>query len=255
MSNTEPWNVEADAYARKPVFFQVSTLNALMMGNFDGVVTVGCLKRHGSWGIGTYEGLDGEAIVCDGHAYHAHYDGTAREYPNGSRLAFATVADFTEQAGTAKLADIEDIDGVKAELERLRRAYDDNDNAWALVALRGSYPHLRVRSCKKCETKPYPTFPELASNQHEHDYAHEHGWVIGVWTPAYLQGINLPGWHLHYLSEDRTRGGHLLELALDEVTGRLETYARFEMALPTNREFNKLDLTEDLSHETRAVEG
>ena len=56
----------ADGYAQKPVFYQVSTLNALMLGNFDGVVTVGELKRHGSWGIGTYEGLDGEAIVWEG---------------------------------------------------------------------------------------------------------------------------------------------------------------------------------------------
>ena len=248
-------DAEARAYANKPIFFQVSTLNALMMGNFDGAVTVGCLKRHGAWGIGTYEGLDGEAIICDGHAYNAHSSGSASEYPNTSRLAFATVANFTGRAGSVCLDTTGSLDEARAELERRRRAYDDNDNAWALVALHGTFPHVRVRSCKKCETKPYPTFPELASNQHEHAYEHEHGWAIGVWTPAYQQGINLPGWHLHYLSDDHARGGHLLELSVDKAEGKLETYCRFEMALPTNEEFNKLDLSEDLAQETKAVEG
>ena len=255
MTTERSWSVEANAYARKPIFFQVSTLNALMMGNFDGAVTVGCLKRHGSWGIGTYEGLDGEAIICDGYAYNAHYSGSASEYPNDRRLAFATVADFTEHAGSIRLSGVNGIDEVKAALERERRSYEDNDNIWTLVALKGSFPHVRVRSCKKCETKPYPTFPELASVQHEHVYENERGWVIGVWSPAYMQGINLPGWHLHYLSDDHTRGGHLLELVVDESAGRIESYCRFELALPTNHEFDKLDLTKDLDRETKAVEG
>lgn len=255
MSEPNGWEAEADSYARKPVFFQVSTLNALMVGNFDGAVTVGCLKRHGSWGIGTYEGLDGEAIICDGHAYHAHYDGTATEYANGNRLAFATVADLTDRATAIRLQGISKLAAIKHALDRARRAYDDNDNAWCLVSLRGSFTDILVRSCRKCETKPYPTFPELASNQYEHAYARDTGWLIGVWTPTYLEGINMPGWHLHYLSDDRSRGGHVLNLSVDQATGRLETYCRFEMALPTNREFDKLDLTEDLSQQTRAVEG
>lgn len=244
-----------DPYATKPVFYQVSTLNALMMGNMDGVVTAGELKRHGAWGIGTYEGLDGEAIVCDGQAYNAHADGTACEYPDDARLAFATVANFTNRAAQFGICGAASIDEAKDALDTARRTFDDNDNAWALVAVRGSYPHLRVRSCEKWPSKPYPPFAELASNQHEHAYEHETGWVVGVWVPEYLQGINMPGWHLHFLSDDRRRGGHLLELSVARAEGRLETYARFAMDLPTNREFDKLDLAEDLARETRSVEG
>ncbi len=210
----------ADGYAQKPVFYQVSTLNALMMGNFDGVVTVGELKRHGSWGIGTYEGLDGEAIVCDGHAYDAHADGTTCEYSDDARKAF-----------------------------------DDNDNAWVMMAMHGTFTSLRVRSCEKQLTKPYPTLSEVASSQHEHSYENESGWVIGAWVPAYLEGINLPGWHIHFLSDDTRRGGHLLELAVGKASGKLESYARFEMDLPVNREFDKLDLGEDLASATASVEG
>ena len=244
-----------DTYADKPVFYQVSTLNALMMGNFDGVVTVGELLRHGSWGIGTYEGLDGEAIVCDGHAYDAHADGTTAEYPADARLAFATVADFTDRAAAFELSGAATIAEVKGALDDARRAHDDNDNAWVMMAMHGEFGSLRVRSCEKQPAKPYPTLSEVAASQHEHAYQHQSGWVIGVWVPTYLEGINLPGWHIHFLSDDRQRGGHLLELAVDRASGKLESYARFEMDLPVNREFDKLDLGEDLASATASVEG
>lgn len=112
-----------------------------------------------------------------------------------------------------------------------------------------------VRSCEKQLTKPYPTLSEVASSQHEHSYKNESGWVIGAWVPAYLEGINLPSWHIHFLSDDTRRGGHLLELAVGKASGKLESYARFEMDLPVNREFDKLDLGEDLASATASVEG
>ena len=254
MSDTQE-AAQADSYAQKPVFYQVSTLNALMMGNFDGVVTVGELKRHGSWGIGTYEGLDGEAIVCDGHAYDAHADGTTCEYSDEARLAFATVADCTDRAAAFEVSGATSIAQVKDALDDARKAFDDNDNAWVMMAMHGTFPSLRVRSCEKQLAKPYPTLSEVAASQHEHDYAGESGWVIGVWVPGYLEGINLPGWHIHFLSDDRKRGGHLLELAVDKAEGKLESYARFEMDLPVNREFDKLNLGEDLASATASVEG
>ena len=236
-------------------FYQVSTLNALMMGNFDGVVSVGELKRHGSWGIGTYEGLDGEAVICDGHAYDAHADGTTCEYADDDHLAFATVADFTEAAGDFELDEADGIGAVKGALDERRRAYDDNDNAWVMVAMQGSFPRVRVRSCLKQQAKPYPTLPEVASAQREFTYANERGWVIGVWVPAYLNGINMPGWHIHFLSEDRKRGGHILDLSVARAEGMIESYARFVMDMPTNREFDKLDLERDLTSATASVEG
>jgi acetolactate decarboxylase len=42
--------------------FQVSTLNSLSAGNFDGNWTIGELRSHGNTGIGTLNSLDGEMI-------------------------------------------------------------------------------------------------------------------------------------------------------------------------------------------------
>ena len=83
----------------------------------------------------------------------------------------------------------------------------------------------------------------MAKNQREFHFANTYGTVIAVWCPRYVNGINLPGWHFHYLSGDKTQGGHILGLSADHLT------------LPRNPEFAQRDLCEDLSAKTAAVEG
>ena len=53
--------------------FQLSTLGTLFRGVYDGAMTCGDLKKHGDFGIGTLEGLDGEMIVLS--------DGNLQNYP------------------------------------------------------------------------------------------------------------------------------------------------------------------------------
>ena len=56
--------------------FQVSTTGALVQGVYNEAVTVGGLRTHGDFGLGTFEGLDGEMVVLDGKFYQAHADGS-----------------------------------------------------------------------------------------------------------------------------------------------------------------------------------
>ncbi len=45
--------------------FQVSTLQALMLGYSRAVIPVSELLRHGNIGLGTFTDVDGEMIVLD----------------------------------------------------------------------------------------------------------------------------------------------------------------------------------------------
>ena len=65
----------------------------------------------------------------------------------------------------------------------------------------------------------------------------------------------LPGWHFHFLSDDKTHGGHILGLSADEFTFKMNAIPEFDLVLPTDSDFGKLNLTEDLSESTNAVEG
>lgn len=72
---------------------------------------------------------------------------------------------------------------------------------------------------------------------------------------AYINGINLPGWHFHYLSGDKTQEGHILGLSSDKLSVKINKIERFDLTLPTNPDFAKRDLCEDMSAKTAAVEG
>lgn len=230
---------------------QASTLNALMLGNFDETVSVRDFLHHADTGIGTYTGLDGEAIFEDGVAYKATADGNVVVMKPEDGVAFGTVAKFDESVPIHEMANIADIEAMKNALEPY---VGGNKNVFYMIKAKGVFKTMHVRSCFACE-KPYPTLSEVAKNQREFHYENTRGTVIAVYCPAYVNGINLPGWHFHYLSGDKKQGGHILGLSADRLELKVNRIERFDLTLPTNPEFAQRDLCEDLSAKTAAVEG
>ena len=195
---------------------QASTLNALMLGNFDETVSVKDFLHHADTGIGTYTGLDGEAIFEDGVAYKATADGKVVVMKPEDGVAFGTVAKFDESVPTVELRDIADIEAMK---KALAPYVAGNQNIFYMIKATGEFKTMHV------------------------------------WCPRYVNGINLPGWHFHYLSGNKSQGGHILGLSADHLTVKVNQIQRFDLTLPRNPEFAHRDLCEDLSAKTAAVEG
>ena len=82
-----------DAAALHEVF-QNSTINALLEGVYDGSMTYGELRRHGDFGLGTFNALDGEMVAFDGEFYQIKSDGIAYPVADEQRTPFATVLFF-----------------------------------------------------------------------------------------------------------------------------------------------------------------
>ena len=230
---------------------QASTLNALMLGNFDTTILVRDFLSEADTGIGTYTGLDGEAIFENGVAYKATADGGVSIMKPEDGVAFGTVARFDSMLPEHEAKSFENIEELK---ELLKPYTDENPNIFYMLVMSGSFDLMHVRSCYVCE-KPYPTLSEAASHQKEFKYENVKGKVIAVYCPPYVEGMNLPGWHFHFLSEDKTKGGHILGLSGNGLKYRIEPISEWEVILPENAEFAKLDLCEDLSAKTAAVEG
>ena len=222
-----------------------------MLGNFDKTVSVKDFLHHADTGIGTYTGLDGEAIFEDGVAYKATADGKVSVMQPEDGVAFGTVAKFDESVPEVELKNISDIETLKQALEPYVK---EDQNIFYMIKAKGVFKTMHVRSCFACE-KPYPTLSEVAQDQREFHFENTHGDVIAVWCPKYVNGINLPGWHFHYLSGDKTQGGHILGLSADSLRVKINKIERFDLTLPQNPEFAQRDLCEDLSAKTAAVEG
>ena len=57
--------------------YQTSTMGALLDGVYEGDVTTRELLRHGDFGLGTFNRLDGEMLVLDGVCYQLRGDGVS----------------------------------------------------------------------------------------------------------------------------------------------------------------------------------
>lgn len=228
--------------------FQVGTLNSLMMGDYHGSCSVKELLGRGDTGIGTYNGLDGEAIIFNGKAYNGRATGAVSEMKADNTLPFSTVAFFDETAETHSIAfdSIEDFKNKAA-------AFLESRNFFYMIKMEGTF-NVRVRSCF-IQEEPYEPLYKVACDQREFEYHNEKGYVIGVYCPNYVNGMNLPGWHIHFLSADLKKGGHILKLSSNDNTFRLNLLNEWDVSLPHTPGFEAWDLTEDLKEKTEAVEG
>lgn len=228
--------------------FQVGTLNSLRRGDYHGSVSVKDLLKKGDTGIGTYDGLDGEAIIFNGKAYDGRADGKVYERKEEDKLPFSTVCHFNDKAKENTLS-FDSID----EFKEKRESYLGSHNFFYRIKREGTFT-VRVRSCFK-QKEPYEPLYKVACDQREREYQNVDGYVIGVYCPKYVDGRNLPGWHIHFLSKDLTKGGHILKLSGKDIKFKLNELNGWDVYLPHTEGFSKWDLSEDLKEKTKAVEG
>lgn len=188
--------------------FQTSTIAALMAGAYDGELTCGQLTQHGDFGLGTFNALDGEMIVLDGHVYQARADGTVVRVANALTTPFATVTFFdTDQTHTSPTS--ADLDQLKAHLDAL---LPDPHRPYA-IRMTGPFKALKIRSVP-AQTKPYPPLAEAAKHQVVWEHQDITGTIVGSYMPTWAKSINVPSYHFHFLSKDLQIGGHVLGLTL-----------------------------------------
>ena len=104
--------------ARAAEAYQVSTISSLLAGGYDGATTIGEMLRHGNFGLGTFNGVDGEMIVLDGQVYRATVDGRAHLVDPSELTPFAVVVPFQPQS-TMAVAAGQSLDQLEAALDAL----------------------------------------------------------------------------------------------------------------------------------------
>lgn len=228
---------------------QVSPIAALLAGAYDGQVTCAELLRRGDLGIGTFDRLDGEMVVLDGAVYQACSDGAVRRAGGGETTPFAAVTRFSPSV-SAPLAAGTDLKGLEGAVDR---AFPDM-NLFCAVRVRGRFSAMKVRSVPP-QAKPYPPLAEAAKRQTVFERSGTGGTLVGFRSPRYAEGIAVPGYHLHFLSDDRTFGGHVLDFALESGIAELDPCTRLMLVLPgPGSAFAAMDLGGDRTAELERAE-
>lgn len=232
----------------RDILYQVSTINALTEGAYGGQLSCGELKKQGDFGIGTFEGLDGEMILLDGSVYQVKADGFAYPAADDAKTPFACVT-FFDPDNSLKIYHITDYENLKTVLDSLNA----NKNVFYAVKITGDFKYVKTRSVPK-QQKPYPPLVEVTAKQPTFEFNDVKGVLVGFYCPAMAQGINVPGYHLHFLSSDKKSGGHLLECQVQNANVEIDTTPVFQMVLPTDEESGRLNLAGDKSKEIEKAE-
>lgn len=227
---------------------QLSTIDALMSGVYDGPFTIGEVKRLGDFGLGTFNALDGEMVLDKGVVYQVRGDGSVHPMRNSEHTPFALVTRFKPEHSVELPAGI----GL-AELEQFLDARLPGVNRFYAVRIEGLFHSLKARSVPR-QQRPYLPLAEAAKQQAVFDFGEVRGTVLGFRSPPFVKGVGVPGYHLHFLRADRRAGGHVLDFQIEKAVLFWQALDDFRLLLPKDDEFSAADLARDREKELNQVE-
>lgn len=227
--------------------FQTSTVNALMQGASTGDMTMGELKTHGDFGLGTFDGLDGEMIELDGKVFQVRADGHAHPVEDSTRTPFATVS-FFKADESARLDRPCDQPAMLAAVAAMLPSH----NIFHALRIEGRFDYVKARAVAKQEKSV--GLEDAARDEPIFEFYDVEGTIVGFFTPDYLRGVNVPGYHLHFITADRSAGGHMLDCRTRDVTIKIHHAPEFELGTPGTEEFLKADLSHDYTAAIKKIE-
>ena len=229
---THPRPSKGQVYLSTPV-------NALVEGIYEQNVPLTEILKHGDFGLGTFNELDGEMVLLDGQIYRIAADGNVGRVSEEARTPFACVTFYHPTS-------YENSDGELTYPEFL--AWLDklmpSPNLFYAFRVEGEFCEVKTRSVPKQEA--YRPLVEATKGQTVFDYHDVTGTLVGFFTPGFMASLSVPGMHLHFLSTDRQQGGHLLECRTKQVRTEIQFLYALEVSLPLNLDYLMWDFQRDI---------
>lgn len=217
-------------------YYQTSMVSALMQGVLEGNVSVGSLLDHGDIGIGTFNGLDGEMIVLDGEIYQTRGKGDATRAGSETKTPYAAVTFFVPDVEMEIASPL-----AKEPFEARLEDSEGSKNLFYAVRIDGVFPYVKIRNVVR-QTPPYQSLLDVVVDQVVNEFRDVKGTMVGFRCPDYASGIGVPGYHLHFIDEDRANGGHVLDYTVGPASVALDQTAVLHLELPESQTFSDADI-------------
>lgn len=199
--------------------FQVSTLQSLMDGGYDGTITISELKTNGNIGLGTFDHINGEMIVFNDTVFQALWDGSVIVANDTTTVPFADVATFSADK-PFNAEEATDMADLSAKLDSVLQEFGQ-DNIF-IVKMDAHCQDITVRS-EVPQTPPYsPLLEVLPTAERSFFYEDISGTFVAMWFPEAFATVSGSGWHYHFISNNRKQGGHVLSInGLSNLNGSI----------------------------------
>ncbi|MHC6179330.1 acetolactate decarboxylase [Clostridium sp. JNZ X4-2] len=227
--------------------YQMSTINALVSGLYDGCISLNKLLQKGSFGIGAFKGLDGELTLLNGDFYRTRPDGSVYKCIKNVSVPFAVVTEF-EKYDICSIKSCSCYDDIKKKLDDLI----ESKNIFYAFYMKGTFKHMKTKTVVKQEL-PYKPMVDAIKDQPVFEYKDIEGDVVGFRCPSFVEGLNVPGYHFHFISRDKKAGGHISEFSIKNADILIQKCSCFRMELPDNKYFYNMEVA-DRNSEIKKVE-
>ncbi|MEN0055257.1 MAG: acetolactate decarboxylase [Mucilaginibacter sp.] len=192
--------------------YQFGVADAFVSGLYHGELPLSTLKENGDFGLGAPDLIDGELTMYNGKIYQTKSNGCTVEAPDTAKTPFAFVSHFKPDASftfvtpTCKQNILEQLD-----------TYLSNKNGMYAIRISGLFDQVKTRVYPPVTHEPFPPLADILNRQKFFSFNQIDGMLIGFKIPPYLHGINIKGYHFHFLSKQLTEGGHVLDFSINNV--------------------------------------
>ena len=205
-------------------------VNAMLKGFYEENTMLGDLKKHGDFGLGTFNNLNGEMVMLDGIIYQLHADGKTYPVEDHVQTPFACVT-FYSPTVVEEIEGNLDFNAFNAMLNRLL----PSDNMLYAIRVDGLFKQVKVWSV--ASQPNYQPLSEDEQNRPVFEYENIDGVLAGFYTPKFIRALNFPGFHLHFLTADRKFGGHLHECQTSRIQIGIQFIHRLKLDLPITLDY------------------
>ena len=222
-------------------------INAIVEGFYTANTTMAELKERGDFGLGTFNYLDGEMVLLDGLIYQIRSDGEVRVVPDEEKSPFACVTFFSPDT-------VEDLEGAVAagDIGRVLDRLIPSANMLYAIRMDGRFKYMKTRSAPRCES--YTPLVDAVKKQTIFELTDVEGSLAGFYTPRFMEQLNAPGYHLHFLTADRLHGGHVLACEIEKVRVGIQHVPELRVDLPITLDFLTAEFERDTSRDLDKAE-
>lgn len=222
-------------------------VNALVEGLYEQNIAFTEVKKHGDFGLGTFNDLDGEMVMLDGCIYQITAEGDVNPIGEEALTPFSCVSFYKPVTHDALAGET-----CYGDFLRWLNSLLPSTNIFYAVRIEGMFAEVKTRSVSKQDN--YRPFVDVARDQAVFRFTEIEGTLAGFYTPSFMSSLNVPGWHLHFLSADMKHGGHLLECSTRNVNAGVQFIHTLELALPVSLDYLTCDFVRDTEGDLNKAE-
>lgn len=229
--------------------FTVGIGSGLIGGLYDGFYPNKLLKKHGNFGLGAPDKLDGELMIFQGKIYQTQHSGKTFIADDKALTPFAMVNFFhpdikiTPQQSMNKVALFHYLDSVLT-----------NMNGMYAIHVSGKFSYVKTRAFPPVKEHQHTPLADMLSLQNFFEFKACQGDLIGYRLPSFMDNTNIAGYHFHYLSQQKDAGGHIIDLNTEDIVIEIDILDSYTIQVPATKDFEHFDFKKNREEDIKNVE-